>query len=726
MSLAVSDDYNGSNKTIVEINTEQKFKSTVLGKNVLEHTLTAEDFNKVWHVVLEVNGKTYSRVITFNTDTKIFPYGTGKMPENLGNLFPEQEHPQYKDRNNTGVCFSGGGSRALIMAMGQMRFLHQYREQIKYMSSVSGGSWATAIYSYGNKGTDINDLLGAPSSPSALDPTITEVPQMALGAVGGYKNKSTDQRGMTVPLIFNLIKGLAYSVEKSENLDGNRSKLDQESQDVVAKVEELISTIKEILGEVPTPLLAPFDRLWIDSVGMTFFGKNNIYNYLATNRDYFTLDETAEEQMKQGSGSFKLKLMQPFTEIRKVKQYDGVYPPYPIMNSLMLRPTNNITDSDYVGYEYTPLYHGAAHNSQVKGVGPFIGGGNTLMATYGASSNQKIEDNIATIFSQSNNYAPSLAVTSGISSSAFAGFTSSSNNIMAYQNIIELIKKFFNNQADIDNLYNQMLNEIKTTLTPPSGLQLTKEQQINQQKILDFFIEWIKGFFILLFKISEKINFDKLTPKANYFNVSENTIPENTEFNFGDAGLADNFGLMALLRREVKNIIIFVNTGVPLKEGYKYDKQQELVTDEMDTSVAAFFGLSSDVSRGIGGIDHNNLQIFDENNFSDLVNQFQNTRTSGMMATTNFPIKENDFWGVPASNDTTILWVYNHLSDHWAKSAGDGIVDELKQEVPNFPFLDTTDSSVFGSSPFVINALSNLSYNVLEENQSKIKSILNN
>ncbi|MFL5748632.1 MAG: hypothetical protein ACJ751_28425, partial [Niastella sp.] len=64
--------------------------------------------------------------------------------------------------NFVGVCFSGGGSRALSAAMGQLRGL-KYLDVLKdvfFISSVSGGTWASSLYTYLPAAIDEDDFLG--------------------------------------------------------------------------------------------------------------------------------------------------------------------------------------------------------------------------------------------------------------------------------------------------------------------------------------------------------------------------------------------------------------------------------------------------------------------------------------------------------------------------------------------------------------------------------------
>jgi len=64
--------------------------------------------------------------------------------------------------NSVGVCFSGGGSRSLSATMGQMRGLKYLGllDHVSCISSVSGGTWASAIFTYLPKEYDDDDFLG--------------------------------------------------------------------------------------------------------------------------------------------------------------------------------------------------------------------------------------------------------------------------------------------------------------------------------------------------------------------------------------------------------------------------------------------------------------------------------------------------------------------------------------------------------------------------------------
>lgn len=71
---------------------------------------------------------------------------------------------------NLGICFSGGGSRALTCAWGQMLGLKTLNlmDKARYLSSVSGGTWASSIYSFLPDSISDEELLGKYFTPEKL------------------------------------------------------------------------------------------------------------------------------------------------------------------------------------------------------------------------------------------------------------------------------------------------------------------------------------------------------------------------------------------------------------------------------------------------------------------------------------------------------------------------------------------------------------------------------
>jgi hypothetical protein len=102
-------------------------------------------------------------------------------------------------RKNVAVCFSGGGSRALTCAWGQLLGLSQLcdaqgkplLDQVRYISSVSGGTWASVLYTFRSASISDAEFLGACYAPAQLYyqqslagcMNVSEMGEYALGKV---------------------------------------------------------------------------------------------------------------------------------------------------------------------------------------------------------------------------------------------------------------------------------------------------------------------------------------------------------------------------------------------------------------------------------------------------------------------------------------------------------------------------------------------------------------
>jgi len=63
--------------------------------------------------------------------------------------FPEEAYIDSR-KKNIGLAFSGGGNRSASLTIGYLRALHHLNliQDVKYISGVSGGSWAITPYTY--------------------------------------------------------------------------------------------------------------------------------------------------------------------------------------------------------------------------------------------------------------------------------------------------------------------------------------------------------------------------------------------------------------------------------------------------------------------------------------------------------------------------------------------------------------------------------------------------
>lgn len=66
------------------------------------------------------------------------------------NDYPELHEESVLSRPNTAIAFTGGGSRSFLASIGYLAGLTELGliPNIRYISGISGGSWATLTYTY--------------------------------------------------------------------------------------------------------------------------------------------------------------------------------------------------------------------------------------------------------------------------------------------------------------------------------------------------------------------------------------------------------------------------------------------------------------------------------------------------------------------------------------------------------------------------------------------------
>lgn len=96
---------------------------------------------------------------------------TSKLPPSIiATLYPAGEPKHDGDEPTVALCLSGGGSRALTCALGQLSALRSLGllDEFDHLSSVSGGSWASVAYTFLPETISDDDFLITPVAPSEL------------------------------------------------------------------------------------------------------------------------------------------------------------------------------------------------------------------------------------------------------------------------------------------------------------------------------------------------------------------------------------------------------------------------------------------------------------------------------------------------------------------------------------------------------------------------------
>jgi hypothetical protein len=85
----------------------------------------------------------------------------------------DYEYPEtgfLLSKPNTAIAFTGGGSRAYVAALGYLAGLYQLNllKNIRYIGGISGGSWATMVFSFAQNITSDDILLGPILGPETI------------------------------------------------------------------------------------------------------------------------------------------------------------------------------------------------------------------------------------------------------------------------------------------------------------------------------------------------------------------------------------------------------------------------------------------------------------------------------------------------------------------------------------------------------------------------------
>ena len=240
---------------------------------------------------------------------QIFQTDPGATNSN-GFNFPEDGLGLQK----TGICFSGGGTRAMTCAIGQMKGLDSIGiwPYIGYISSVSGGSWASSIFTYYQTGGDgpQNDveLLGHAHAPGDLN-------------LDSLKTISEKFMGHAVTRDF--LGRLLLRLAEDDLTDG---------------------------------ILENPDMVWIDAVGETYLKPFGLFD---NGKKYFSLNDSSVNAIVNRSGT-NLKA-EEFITVHD--QPEDAPRPYLVMNSAILMPSKQIelqTPEPMAVFNYSPLGVGSA------------------------------------------------------------------------------------------------------------------------------------------------------------------------------------------------------------------------------------------------------------------------------------------------------------------------------------------------------------------------------
>lgn len=181
------------------------------------------------------------------------------------------------------------------------------------------------------------------------------------------------------------------------------------------------------------------------------------------------------------------------------------------------------------------------------------------------------------------------------------------------------------------------------------------------------------------------------------------------EYEIGDGGNIENLGILPLIKRNVKNIVAFVNTKKPLSLNN---------LSQINKAVKKLFTP--------GDVNH----IFPENELQKLQNGLQARLAEGKATIykDSYPVLANMHHGIREGNTVEVLWVYNHHYLDWQKKLPEEVARKLgKGKLSNFPHFSTfleNGPKFIDLEPIQANLLSHMSCSVVRDNIDSFTEII--
>ncbi len=173
------------------------------------------------------------------------------------------------------------------------------------------------------------------------------------------------------------------------------------------------------------------------------------------------------------------------------------------------------------------------------------------------------------------------------------------------------------------------------------------------------------------------------------------------EYEIGDGGNIENLGILPLIQRDVKKIIVFVNTKKPLS----VDNPSQI-----NRAIKKLFKP--------GDVNH----IFPKNQLQNLQNGLLERLSEGKATIYKdlYTVLKNKHHSIKGGNTVEVLWVYNHNYLNWQKKLPEEIFKKYgKRKLSNFPHFRTFLQNAprfIDLDPIQANLLSHMSCSVVRDN----------
>ncbi|MEM9243043.1 MAG: hypothetical protein AAGA27_03160, partial [Pseudomonadota bacterium] len=590
--------------------------------------------------------------------------------------FPTQTTP-----GNVGICLSGGGSRALVAGMGQLRGLITLKNdkgnllsQTRSISTVSGGSWVGATFVYLPNQYSDEDYLGSYISPSSY--TIDSIKTVSSNTIGSQVTSGISPVSISLQAVLLLILGIPKH--------------------------NIWKTI------IANNFLKPYGLYQIDPIkkqaskSIFSYNKQTLSDIVSRNPQ---LENTTAHLVNSNTNASRR--------------------PYLICNSSMFVNQPKDDFQYLVPVQNTPFYTGVfSHPDTVTdNNGHLVGGGG--VESFAFSSDLDTIDNNQVTISQQQTFSLADAIST---SSAF------------YAQILQDFGAKWH--ADFDTFLSdtapfieEALKVIDDFVTDHSISNRIIKEIINKKELPTLNDDHTKV-------LSALADLKTIVPEYQYWSVNGPVTPDVKPTPFADGGDLENTGIAAsLLYKDIERLIAFVNSTALTQGQYGVlDQNNELISGTqiiVGFEIPPLFGYKPYDSKMGYQLYRNantskyeiykNNQIFPSEAFVELIKGLWETsgnldKPGSNQYAANYmqslTTVDNQWFGIKGGRQINILWVYNNLINDWYNQLSPDIKTQLFNNDPssynNFPNYNLFDTQL---TPEQINLLSGqTAWNIVEGN----------
>ncbi len=705
--------------------------------------------------------KTSNNVSTSKENYTYKFYTSQVYPNNL-----ENPTLKYSDnsKENIALCFSGGGSRALTCAWGQILGLSQENliDKIRYISSVSGGTWASSIYSYLPSNISDNNLLGDYIKPEDLSINkISSLNKYSLGKVPDGLGVMTIVTSLFEFYIKNGESNLQWFwpfiiSEKILNY------YNLSEQDEVPWISKKSFSLSEDYVRNYFPNNSPKDNLF----------------YLKDKRPFLVMNNNIMEILNNGRiGNNIVQIPNQVTPIAggvkgqsPTGQFNGggLVETYGVCSNLISESLSNNTVNISLMKPYSLIDIVSTSSAFfAEAIAQFFSK---------ATSSGEIKKTFITRLEASISSECKISIFQEISSNPSTFLQGMNKDILEMENENALGKSFISDLKDLikesENEFDKISNEVKKGV---DSLILDVEKDSYDVK------ESCKYLLLYIMKkILNNLSFiSNIIPKYNYWSVNKNIT--NKIMDYTDGGTLDNTGIIGILEQtdtgknnqDSLKILVFDNTDTPLVKksngkiiagsqvaplfGINFDKTtgeyREFFDDEKDFNSKNFNSIS------LLHVFENKKYADGNTDFSKLINGLYNSncgsnpmikgddakaKTAPAYVELNVTTVENSLSSVTGGRNISMLYLQNCIMTDWqnkigdeklrkdiesAQEKGDILSDilnilEIEAEYNNFPYYNTF--AKIGLNPKESQALCQMWAWAISENSNLVNQAIKN